>query len=77
MANPRRADTPVDTILQGSTPDGRSSKPLTREGVVVERRSGLPLERGRTMLDHHYMLAWEQAPVVTEQAYFPAVSRPA
>lgn len=69
MTNPRRAETPMDAILQGSTPDGPSSKPLTREGVVVERRSGLPLERGRTLLDHHYMLAWEQVPVVTEQAY--------
>lgn len=69
MTDPHPTDSPVDTILQGSKPDGGAATDMLLKGVLVERRSAPPLDRGRTMLDHHYLLAWEHAPVVTEQAY--------
>lgn len=69
MANQNVATTPVDTILGGLPLPRRTRIPHAPGGVLIERRSGPAHGRDEAMLDHHYLLSWEQAPVVTEQAY--------
>lgn len=68
MAN-QNVTTPVDTILGGLPFPRRAIPPVAPAGVLIERRSGPAHGRDEVKLDYHYLLSWEHAPVVTEQAY--------
>lgn len=59
----------MSTILTGATLGGQAVPSVAHSGVLVERRRVPALERGNAMLDFHYLLSWENAPVVTEQSY--------
>jgi AraC family transcriptional regulator len=69
VAIPCGATTAVDTILTTSRLVPLAGPTIPRGGVLVERRVAPPLGREEVRLDYHYLLAWEQSPAVTEQAY--------
>lgn len=69
VASPQTLTTPVNTSLSGLTSGRLNAPSLARGGIIVERRQAPALDRDKVHLDYHYLLAWEGAPVVTEQAH--------
>lgn len=62
-------DMSIDTLVQGSTLQGRSSTALGWEGLVVERRTAPPSEWAQAAIDRHYALLWCGKPTDTERQY--------
>ena len=61
----------IDTLLPGSTIQGRSSLGLNWDGLVVERRAAPPIDQAEDVIDHHHVILWRGEPVLTEREYRP------
>jgi AraC family transcriptional regulator len=59
----------IDNLLRGSRLAGPSSLSLDWDGLILEPRVSPPLERAETRIDHHYVLLWRGAPIITEREY--------
>jgi len=62
---------PIDTLLRGSTVQGRSSLELNWDGLIVEKRTAPPMDQAEGVLDHHHAILWRGEPLVTEREYRP------
>jgi AraC family transcriptional regulator len=58
---------PIDTLLRGSTIEGRSSTALVWDGLVVEHRIAPPIERAEEDLDQHYVVLWRKGPTIADR----------
>jgi AraC family transcriptional regulator len=62
----------IDTLLQGSTIEGRSSLQLKWGGLIIERRTAAQQNDCREdVIEHHHMLLWCKHPTTAERAYKP------